>query len=820
MANPDKTSQSNSLPEFGNPLLQASFDDPKKKQDPKYGQKILSTIFKNQQTNTTFFWGGRSVRWLENWAWAMGRQNMNEFTDFTNIDGNKSFVNIDMTQNRTGPQFVETLVNSMSQNQEYACVEAIDDGSKKKKDQRKKDALFRMHDLDTVTAAQQQAGINMEPPDAYVPDDELSAEVHFKLKDRLPEEIEFEQGLEKFQHDNEYPTLTRRVDRDLIVTNFAAVKLEKLDNGFIAARKGVPMNMVYNFFLRDSGKMELSYIGELYTLKIIDLRRKYGRSDRNPRGLTEKDIFDIANTASQYNNANRAFYYWMDSYQYQSDRPYDDFGVQVFDCEVKMFDSDYYVSKKDSYGKENIREKKGIPTPQSPDAQVIKTDKYTVYRGIWAVKADKMIYWGLPDLVIKPYMDISESFFSWSVQIPNNDGDYIPSLFERALDPIRRKQLIVLKLKQLIANMVPSGYSIDVETARDIFNGEGKAVGWEEIVRMRNQSGVVLWSSKGLNPNDTNREPPIIEMANAGSVAQLNEIVNIIANCDQEIRQLLGVPMYRDGSDLAPRMGQAVVENQEANANNVTDFINHARKTLMQEVLHKVCIMNWDKVVIQDGRTDLMDTVFQVSVEMKPTAYEKQVIENQINIAMQEGLLNFADAFAVRQIKNNKLAQIFLSQTTEKNKKDQAQQAKQQMQLQAQLTSQGETAKAQQNAEIEMSTMQAKADIESKGKTAEKELAVINGLFNVYAKHGALPDELKPLAAQMIANVSMPVMAENQVMKQGLQKMAQVQQQQQDQQMQQEQAQPQKGAPPPDQQPDPSQQEPDQSQPPQNNQPQ
>lgn len=818
--NTNNSQPSESVPEFGDILLQANFDDPQKKQDKEYGRKLMERIFKEQNNQTsTFYFGGRNIRFLENWSWAMGRQNMKEFTDYVTIDGTNAYANVDITQNRTGPQFVETLVNSMSQNEEYPCVTAIDDGSIDEKRKRKEDALYRMHNVQTISQIQQATGVAVEPPNAYVPDDELAAEVHFKLEDRLPKEIEFEEILEKVGHDNQIDTLMRRIRRDLIVVNCGATKIEKLDDGYVGIRKCIPANLVYNFFMSDSGKMELSYIGEVYSLKIRDLRKKYGKSDTNPKGLTEKEIYEMAKTANQYNNSNRFYYYWNDSFLYATDRPYDDYSIQVFDCELKVFDSDYYVSKTDNFGKENIQYKKGIPNPQSDKAKVIKSNKFTVYRGVWSIKTNQMIYWGYPDFSIRPYMDISESLFSYTIDIPNNDGDYVPSLFERALDPLREYQLLKLKRKQLVSEMVPAGYSIDVETARDIDLGGGKVIGWEEVLKIRNQKGVVLWSSRGLNPNEPNREPPIQEMANAGSVAQLNEINNIMAACMMEIRAVLGVPVYRDGSDLKPRMGQAVVENQETNSNNVTDFINHSARSILEETLHKVCILKWDEAVLKQGRQDLMDTKFEVRVDVKPTASEKTILENMLQTAMQENLLSFADAFKVRQIKNYKLAQIFLSSTTEKNKKE-AQQAQQQN---VEQNAQVQQASAQQAAEQQLALQQHKMRMESEMAESqlrrEKEKLLLQGLLTMadtaITAGVDVPEIWKPVMAQMIANVSVPIQVENNQQINAIQAHSvahqyAMEQMQQGQQQPQGQPQPQQGNQPPP----PQAQPPDQSQPP------
>jgi len=768
--NPSQTvTQSN--PAFGNPLLSANFDSPEKKKSKAYGKKLLSDIYRQQNTNTnTAFYGARITRWREVWDWVMGRQSTKEFLDYTGIDGNQSFINVDTTPNRIGPQFVETLVNSMAQNEEYPCVTAVDISSMNEKEEEKREALFRMHDVDNINEVQQAVGMAVEPPNAYVPDDELSAEVYFKLEAKLPKEIEAEEKLEKTMADNEYNMLKRRLLRCLIGLNCGATKIDKQDYGFIAIRDCVPANMVYNFMQTDSGKRELSYIGEIYSLKIRDLRKKYGKSEQRPDGLSEKEIFDIASTASRANVSNRFYYYWSDSYIYTADRPYDDFNIEVFDCEIKLFDTDFYVSKVDNFGKENIQPKRGIPKPTSERATVISKDKYTVYRGVWAVKSDAMIYWGLPDLVIKPFMDISESLFSYTINIPNNDGDYVPSLFERALSPLRLISLCELRIKGLVSAMAPAGVSYDVERARDIDLGNGNVLGVFDVLKIRNQTGVVLWSSAGLNPNEKNERAPIEGVANAESVQQLNELATIRAGAIQEIRSLLGVPLYRDGSDLPPRMGAAVVENQTANSNNVTDFILNGFHQLIQETLYKVTLIQWDDEVIKKGRDELMNTVYQVAVEMKPTAYEKQLIEANIAVWSKtldgngNPLLSPKDVFRIRNIKNYKLQDLYLSNVVETNRRraeeDKAKREEATFQAQQQSALQAK----QMEDKMQQDKLQMEADLKEKESRNKKEEIILTGLFEL-AKNGLqVPSDLKQIVSLMIPNLAIPLAQENKEM--------------------------------------------------------
>lgn len=778
--------------EFGDPLLQVNFDDPQKKKDKEYGRKLLARIYKEQNiTSSTFYFGGRNIRWMENWEWAAGRQNMASFTDYVSMEGNKAYAPVDMTQNGLGPQFLGVLIDSMSQNDEYPCVTAIDDGSVQEKDKQKYEALFRMHEVETINELQQQVGMQLEPSNAYVPDDEYSAEVYFKLEHRLPVEIKFEEFSQKVMDDNEYKQKSRQTKRDLIVLNCGITKVERDDRGFLGIRKVNPANGMYNFFMSDSGKLELSYIGEVYSLKIKDLRNKYGKTDERPNGLTEKEIYDLGATANQFNIANTFNYMWNESYMYATDRPYDDYGIQVFDCEIQTFDADYYVSKTDGFGKENVQPKKGIPTPTSDKAKIIKKDKLTVYRGVWAVKADKMIFWGYPDLVIKPFMDISQSLFSYSIQIPNNDGRYMPSLFERGLSPLRKWTLCDLKLKQLIANLRASGVSIDIETSRDIDLGGGNIVNGMEVLKIYNQTGNVIWSSKGLNPNER-QERPIVEMANAGSVAQMQELVAVKNDSMQELRSVWGVPLYRDGSDLPPRMGQAVVENQNTNANNVTDFINFADKCLWDETLYKCVLIHWDDVVLRQGQTELMDTEFQVTLEMKPTLYEKEKLGKRIEAAMAtidpstgKPLITLKDALKVENIKNFKLAEMYLANVEETNTKRAQQDKDKREQANIQAQQQSAQQSAQMAAEQSQKEMADKKEMLDFEYTKKKELAVTDGLMQAIVKGIISPNIVMPVLQQLIPNISIPLGVENDDMEKGMQakameeQMAAQQQQQQ-----------------------------------------
>lgn len=747
---------------FADILLSRSFDDPAKIKQYSYGQELLSRIYKQQsvQDNLSYY-GGRIARWRENRLWAKGRQNMKEFVDFTGIGGNSAYVNIDYKEQMKGNELYETLITFLSSNDEYPCVSAIDDNSVEEKTKAKQDALLRMMYQQQNAEMQGVTGLQLQDPNAYIPQNELEAEIKFQLDFQLDREIDFERKLNKVLAYNDYPQLKRRVYRDLAAVNCAVTKIERLPNGYIHIKNCIPENVIYNFFYADNGKMQISYIGEIYSLKVKDIRNKYGKTKERPDGLSEKEIFELGASSNQFNVSNKFYWSWTDTYIYSLDRPYDDYSIEVFDCEIEIPDGDYYVNKKDNFGKDNIQYKKNKPNLQPREnVSVTKQDKLTWYRGILAIRNNKMIYWGLPDVVIKPYMNIAQSLSSFSIEIPNNDGEYVPSIFERIIEPLREYTLCKLKRKQLIALLRPSGVTIDVEVLRDVDMGNGQTVSAKEVIEIFNQTGNVIYSSRGINPNERN-EPPLKGIANAESIQQVIGLTNNIAACEQEMRALLGISIYMQGQQVASRTPNDLVETQNANASNVFGFLQTSFQGLMQQTLNKICMIYWDEEVIEKGQDGLMDTVFDVEVKMKPTIVEKQLLEQRINVALQNQLISFSDAERIRDMKNYKMASKYLAYREDKAKQDQLAQSQQMQQENAKLQQQSNLQAQAQKNEAEQAKLAMEAKLEEVKNKEKKEQLLLTAISDLRKAGVTIPNEWLVVEKELLTSIHLSLFMEN-----------------------------------------------------------
>lgn len=814
--------------QFSDPLLQRLFLSPQEKADKEKGKAIVKAFYTQQINNdiSLNFFKLRSARWTELLLWCKGSQKMQEFLDYMNVsDGNKAWVNIDMTPTRIAAQFVGTLIESMAKNKTYACVNAIDQDSMNEKEERLLDALFRMHDVETINASQQASGLQVEPPNAYVPDDEIAAKVHFELEDQLPKEIRFEKFLAKIKDDIDFEQVAnRRTIANGVVLNFMATKIERLAPGEYTVRVGVPTNMVYNFFQKDTGKYEVDQIGEFTSVKVKDLRSQFGKTVERPNGLTEKQLFDLAKLSSN-KNIGVINYMWNETWStpnnmFNQNRPYDDNSVLLFDCEIDCGEDVYFVEKTDAFGKKNISQKQAIPYQQTkkdgtvieqekPEGtEIIKRNKNTKMRGVYAPYGDIMLYWGAPDLIITPYTNVSQSLSAWSINIPNNDGDYVPSLFERIMEPLKEYQITKLKRKQLIGKLKPSGIRIDVESLRNVDLGNGDSVSLEEIIRIYDQTGNEIWSSKGLDPLQR-ESPPLSNTVHDESIEKIIGCTTVLAGIVAEIRQLIGVPQYRDGSDVGDRTSGKLADGQNESSYNVTDFVVVGNNQVWEETYYKLCLLKWNDIVKAEPETknDMLNTRFKVQVKTKSTEYEKQLLEadiqrySQMPDAQGNPSLTIKDALMLRNIDNYKLACWYLGAAFEKNRRN----AIQESQRLQQQNAKEQAAVSQQNNEAAAQLQQDKVAGEKEmldfKYIKEKELAFVNGIMQSVTKGVISADIVLPILQQLVPNVVIPLSQENKDMMQSVQANA-VQEQMQAQAQQQQQGMPQEQ---PDQQRQPQQ---------------
>jgi|SRR5882757_2180655 len=645
------------------------------KEDPRFGIKLAQAISSTVDRGYNGYYTRRNGKIKISRDIAAGHQSMTQFLDLMNIDGKKAFVNLDLSPPCIAPKFMDIMTQRFMERSEEVKVSAIDPLSMRKQAREKEEAEFRMGNKDLINAIQQEAGVPVEDPTAYTPEDKDDLEFYFGYEYQLPEEIKFEKAVSYVLIDNDWlPVCKRKIIEDMEETPFAATRTYVDVNGKIKIRVCEPENTFYSWS-KFNDLRDIAWCGELYKMKVTEYRarfaedyiRKYGPEE------AEKKLFeDVMTAASQFPDYTALSWNYDWSFSYY--RPYDDWEIEVMDFEFKTVDNDIYTTKTNKYGNLIAVDKRNkIPQNLGESKEIVSKQVYNVYRGYYVRKLDKLFCWGLAKNMIRPQSNLSDVYFSYSFYMPKNRNMDNVTLPERMKSSINQMTLSHLKIQQLIAKMRPAGILVDINGLQDIDLGLGHTVTPLEMQAVYDQTGNVYYRSI-KEDGETRQIVPIQELPNAGSVAQIQNCINIYNFYLERLRQDLGTNEYVEGQSVNPKLGLGVMENQMASSNRATAYIYEGYLSLMQNTCRKVAMLLWDNVMFGGkeyrhfiGDEELEDKYFDVNIEMLPDEMERAKIDQKVETALSAGIIEFQDAFKINNIKNVKLKELYLSRAQKRN---------------------------------------------------------------------------------------------------------------------------------------------------------
>jgi hypothetical protein len=478
-----------------------------KKSDKEYGRKIAEKLFEEIKRGEYF--SKRNARSILNRRFASGTQPMSEYLTMMNINADEAFLKLDLTPPAIAPKFMEILLERYMEREERPTVRAVDKISKKEKKQREDEAEFRMNMAPVIGDLQQQAGLPLEDPQAYTPEDYDDLILHFELEDRLPQEIGFERAIKDVIDDSDPETLKRKSLEDGAIDGIMVARVYLDANGNIKF-KWIPTEDFVHGQSKFEDFRDVAWAGEYVKMKVTEAREMYPT-------LSESDIYDLYRASCQENKTSPLR--WESSYESCLIRPYDDAIIEIFEFEIITNVSRNWVTKVDRYGKMVIDEKKERPENLSDKKQLIEKPIRVVYRGCYAPGNRKMISWELCENMIKPHEALHEVFMSYCIVMPGNRNMENMPLIQRVETAIRQMTLAHLKIQQLQATMKPDGWMIDIAGIADIDLGLGKTHTPMEVVAIHDQTGRLFYKRTD-DDGETRKDPPILPMSDGGNLSK------------------------------------------------------------------------------------------------------------------------------------------------------------------------------------------------------------------------------------------------------------------------------------------------------------
>lgn len=598
--------------------------------------------------------------------YARGEQSTKIYKDLINGGDNESYTNYDWRPIQVIPKFVKLIVNQMTERLFDIKAEAVDKYSTDLKNDYKKSLEDFILSKDILKEAEKHFGLDMMPAGVEeYPETQEEVDLHMTLKYKPAIEIATEEAIKYTLEMNNYDETQSRVVEDIVTIGLGAIKHITDSNKGILVKYVDPANMVYSYPTHRNFE-DVHYYGEVRKISINELKRLSGGR------YTDDELKDIAGSSSEWakyhNNTND-----------QSSTQRDDLGGTMVNIMEFNFKSTNTISYKKKYMKNRgfkMTKKESTFTKQNKDYSGYDVSKKVIdvwYQGILVLGTDYVFNYGLCENMIRKKGLINETIPNYIVYSPELYQNRTKSLLERIIPYVDQMQQIHIKLQQLIAKSRPNGVYIDVDGLEEVAMGDGNFLTPLESIKIYNETGNIIGTSITAEGDYNYGREPIKELKN-GVVDGLDRLISTYNHYMNLLRDAIGVPQGADASMPHPDTLVGVQEQVVLNSNTATRHILDSSLNISERLGKGLALRIKDIFKYSDLKKAYINAIgtlnvhvlkslsdyhlhdLGINIQLKPDGQERQMLENNINMALQQQLITLDDAIDIRSISNVKYA--------------------------------------------------------------------------------------------------------------------------------------------------------------------
>jgi|TARA_A100000172_G_scaffold19174_1_gene10582 hypothetical protein len=631
--------------------------------------------------------------------YARGEQPVQKYKDELAINGDMSYLNLDWKPVPVISKFVDIVVNGLSNKSFEIKAFAQDPVSLKK---RTDYANAIMHDMLAQPYLQNleaNLGVNnyKSTTPAALPENQEELDLHMQLSYKQSIEIAEEEVIDNTLAKNRFENIKRRFNYDLVTLGIGAVKTDwNLANG-VTVDYVDPARLIYSY-TEDPNFEDIYYVGEVKQLTIGEIAKKFPH-------LTDEQLDKIQKTKGIRNQ----LYGWQ---------TYDENTIQVLFFEYKTYNTQVFKIKQGQNGLEKAIEKPDTFNPEPSDNfERVGRKIEVLYEGVKVIGNNELIEWRLSENMTRPFADTTRVEMSYAICAPRMYKGRIDSIVNRITGFADMIQLTHLKLQQVMSRMVPDGVYLDMDGLAEVDLGNGTNYNPAEALNMYFQTGSIVGRSLTQEGDMNPGKVPIQELQTSSGQGKIQSLISTYQYYLQLIRDVTGLNEARDGS-MPDKDSLVGLQKMAANASNTaTKHILQASLWLTLRTCENVSLKVADSLsypltlnslkssistynvgTLQEiGNLNLHD--FGLYLQLEPEEEEKAQLEQNIQMALQQGGIDLEDAIDIRQIHNLKLANDLLKQKRKKRQAMEQQQA--QMNIQAQADANAQTAERAAMAEVQ-----------------------------------------------------------------------------------------------------------------------
>ena len=680
--------------------------------------------------------------------YARGEQSTKKYKDELSINGDLSYLNLDWKPVPIISKFVDIVVNGMTERMYDIKAYSQDPYGVAKRTEYMESLLTDMRAKKFNDFAYKAFGVNMyENEPEELPETEEELQLHMQLTYKQSVEIAEEQAINVLMKGNNYDLIQKRFYYDLAVLGIAATKTGFNTSEGVTIDYVDPANLVYSH--TDSPYFDdIYYVGEVKTIPLNELAKQFPH-------LTEIDLEEIANSnsktprGSSYNTPNN-----------------DKNKVRVIYFNYKTYMNEVYKVKETSTGGDKIIEKTDNYNPpqdkQGSYGKLLRSIE-CLYEGAIVLGTDKLLKWEMSRNMMRPKSDFTKVKMNYNIVAPRMYNGKIESLVGRITGFADMIQLTHLKLQQVMSRMVPDGVYLDADGLAEIDLGNGTNYNPQEALNMYFQTGSVIGRSMTSEGDVNPGKIPIQEIQSGAGSAKMQSLIGTYNYYLQMIRDVTGLNEARDASTPPKDALVGVQKLAAANSNTATRHILNSGLFITAEVAECLSLRISDIIEYSPTKEAFIQAIgahnvatleemtklhlydFGIFIELLPDEEEKMMLENNIQMALQQQLIDLEDAIDLRNVNNIKFANQLLK-IRRKKKQDRDQQLQEQnIQAQAkanaqsqQVAAEAEVKKNQAMIGMQSQLEQMKSRLDSEKMTQEvghkKELMALEFQYNMYLK--------------------------------------------------------------------------------------
>ena len=697
----------------------------------KVGRAIENEWFNNDRNVNRYKSNNNNFHNLR--LYARGEQSIQKYKDELSINGDLSYLNLDWKPVPIIPKFVDIVVNGMADRSYELKAYSQDPYGVSKRTAYMESILADMRTKELNAFSEEAFGIQLsEHDEEKLPDSEEELALHMQLSYKQAVELAEEQAINTLFEGNKYDLTKKRFYYDLTVLGIGAVKTGFNTSEGVVIDYVDPADLVYSY--SDSPYFDdIYYVGEVKSIPVNELAKQFPH-------LTQSDLEDIMKNKT-YNRNNYSTRYSVDKE--------DNNTIQVLYFNYKTYMNEVYKVKETGTGAMKIIPKDdSFNPPENIDFNFSKLQRSIecLYEGAMILGTDKLLKWEMARNMMRPKSDYTKVKMNYTIVAPRMYNGKIESLVSRITGFADMIQLTHLKLQQVLSRMVPDGVYLDADGLAEIDLGNGTNYSPQEALNMFFQTGSVIGRSYTADGDQNLGKIPIQEIS--GGQGAGNKMQALIGNYNyymQMIRDVTGLNEARDGSTPDKNALVGVQKLAAANSNTATRHILQAGLFLTAETADCLSLRISDILEYSPTKDAFIQAIgghnlatleevsslylydFGIFLELQPDEEEKQLLENNIQMAIQQQLIDLEDAIDIREIRNIKLAnQVLKIRRKKKLERDQLMQ-QQNMQAQAQANAQAQQVAAQAEVQKNQAITQNNAQLEqikAQLKTQQMELEV------------------------------------------------------------------------------------------------